>query len=68
MPKLVSRTGLLLSTLLLVCIAGVNFITGTHVLEALGIANACYRLEMRRRESKTKELDVSAHIMNVTEC
>ena len=36
------------------------------MLEALGIANACYRLETRRRESKIKELDVSAH-MNVAE-
>ena len=61
LPKLVSRTGLLLSTLLLTCIAGVNFITGTHVLEAMGIANACYRLEARRRKSETKELDVSDH-------
>ena len=61
-PKLVSRTGLLLSTLLLVCIAGVNFITATHVLEAMGIANACYRLETRR-ESVTKELDVSRQLL-----
>ena len=59
-PKLVSRTGLLLSTLLLACIAGVNFITATHILEAMSIANACYRLETRRKESVTaKELDVS---------
>ena len=62
MPKLVSRTGLLLSTLLLVCIAAVNFITGTHVLEAMGIANACYRLETRRREPETKELNVSTRL------
>jgi hypothetical protein len=42
----------------------VNFITGTHVLEAMGIANACYRLEARRRkrESKIRELDVSGHM------
>ena len=61
-PKLVSKTGLLLSTLLLASIAGVNLITGSHVLEAMGIANACYRLEARRRKSVTisKEMkDVS---------
>ena len=65
MPKLVSRTGLLLSTLLLTCIAGVNFITGTNVLEAMGIANACYRLEEKRTKAKIKELDVSACIHTV---
>ena len=59
LPKLVSRTGLLLSTLILTCIAGVNFITGTHILEAMGIANAWYRLEAKRGKSETNELDVS---------
>ena len=53
LPKLVSRAGLLLSTLLLTCIAGVNFITTTHVLEAMGIANACYRLKDRRGKYNT---------------
>ena len=67
LPKLVSRTGLLLSTLLLTCIAGVNFITTTHVLEAMGIANACYRLEERRGKSETKEMDVSIHI-DISHC
>ena len=66
MPKLVSRTGLLLSTLLLTSIAGVNFITATHVLEAMGIANACYRLEAKRRKLTTKGLDVRAHTHTCT--
>ena len=59
LPKLVSRTGLLLSILLLACIVGVNLITGTHILEAMGIANACYRLEARKRKSETEEMGVS---------
>lgn len=40
LPKLISKTGLLLSTLLITAIAAVNFITSSHVLEAMGIANA----------------------------
>ena len=37
---------MLLSTLLIAIVAGVNFITSSHVLEAMGIANA---LESRRK-------------------
>ena len=47
LPKLISRTGLLLSTLLITCIASVNFITSAHVLEAMGIANAYSRLQSK---------------------
>lgn len=46
LPKLISKTGLLLSTLLIAAIASVNFVTSSHVLEAMGIANA---LEVRRK-------------------
>ena len=48
-PRIISRIGLLLSTLLLAAIVGVNFITASHILEAMGIANACSHLDSKQR-------------------
>ena len=53
-PKLISKTGLLLSTLLITAIAGVNFITSSFVLEAMGIANALKRKGLLNIRKTTK--------------
>ena len=59
LPKLISKTGLLLSTLLITAIAGVNFITSSHVVEAMGIANALNIRQKRGLPNVEKTTDVS---------
>ena len=62
LPKVVSKSGLLLSPLLMFIIVSVNIITSAHVLEAMGIANACSRLESIRRKTGVLNIqDVSIH-------
>lgn len=64
-PKLISKTGLLLSTLLITAIAGVNFITSSFVLEAMGIANALKRKGLLNIHKTTK---VSVIVLARHEC
>ena len=65
LPKLISKTGLLLSSLMIAAIAGVNFITSSHVLEAMGIANALNVRQKRGLPSIHKNINVSTLEMSV---
>ena len=64
-PKLISKTGLLLSTLLITAIAGVNFITSSLVLEAMGIANALEKKGLLniRKTTKVSVIVLEYHCM-----
>ena len=66
LPKLISKTGLLLSTLLITAIAAVNFVTSSHVLEAMGIANALNVRQKRGLPNSHNTTNVSLHYVPTT--
>ena len=49
LPRVFSKTGLVLSALVVTAVAGVNCITTFYMVEAMAITNACFRFESKRK-------------------